>query len=159
MKYLILTMAFLCLGLPACLASERPASEVLSIIQADGRKIDLNVEIADTPETRTIGLMFRKEMPADSGMLFLFDREEPRTFWMKNTLIPLDMIFIRRDGTIVNIAEKAVPHDETPVPSTGPAIAVLEINGGAAARLGLKAGDVVCHHRLNNGLAEPAPIH
>lgn len=161
MKHFIFALALICLAVPASRAEDQATGKVekLSILRADGQKIDLDVEIADTLESRTIGLMFRKSMPRNAGMLFLFEREEPRAFWMKNTLIPLDMIFVRSDGSIVNIAEKAIPHDETPVPSTGPAIAVLEINGGRAAELGLKAGDVIHYKSFNNGLAEPAPIH
>ena len=161
MKHLFFAMALICLTVPACRAEDQGAGQMekITILRADGQKVDLDVEIADTPELRTIGLMFRKSMPENAGMLFLFDREEPRAFWMKNTLIPLDMIFVRRDGSIVNIAEKAIPHNETPVPSTGPAIAVLEINGGRAAELGLKAGDIIHYKSFNNGLAEPAPIY
>ncbi|MGG2383185.1 DUF192 domain-containing protein, partial [Salmonella enterica] len=79
----------------------------------------------------------------DAGMLFDYKFETETAFWMKNTLIPLDMIFIRANGTIANVAERAVPLDETSIPSNGAVRAVLEVNGGTASRLGIKAGDKV----------------
>jgi uncharacterized membrane protein (UPF0127 family) len=103
------------------------------------------VEFADTPERRAVGLMHRQSMAADHGMLFDFKVDAPVAMWMRNTRIPLDMLFIARDGRIVNIAERAVPFSETTIPSKGPVRGVLELNGGTAARLGIKAGDRVTH--------------
>ena len=103
------------------------------------------VEVVATPESRARGLMFRRELPPMTGMLFDFEVEQPVSFWMRNTLIPLDMIFIRGDGVIRRVHAGAVPHDETAIPSGGPVRAVLEIAGGAAARLGIRAGDRVRH--------------
>lgn len=103
------------------------------------------VEFADTPERRAVGLMHRQSMAADHGMLFDFKVDAPVAMWMRNTRIPLDMLFIARNGRIVNIAERAVPFSETTIPSKGPVRAVLELNGGTAARLGIKAGDHVTH--------------
>ena len=108
------------------------------------------VEIADTDERRTYGLMFRKVLPGDHGMIFDFQRDQPVAMWMRNTLIPLDMLFIARDGRVVNIHERAIPHDETAIPSEGPVRAVLELNGGTVARLGLKPGDLVRHAIFRN---------
>lgn len=133
MKHFILMLAVVLFAIPGCRAEEKPAGpdlQNLTITRVDGQKITLVIETAATPEARTIGLMFRKSMPEDAGMLFLFEFEDPRAFWMRNTLIPLDMIFIKKDGSIRHIHANAVPHDETPVPSNGPAAAVLEINGG-----------------------------
>jgi len=104
-----------------------------------------SVEIAATPATRERGLMDRRFMPADRGMLFEFERDDPVAFWMKNTYIPLDMVFIARNGAVTRIVDRAEPLSETPIPSGGPCAAVLELNGGVAARIGLKTGDMVRH--------------
>ncbi|MCC7260567.1 MAG: DUF192 domain-containing protein [Alphaproteobacteria bacterium] len=103
------------------------------------------VEVATTTEQRMRGLMFRKELAADSGMLFLFDAPEIIRMWMKNTLIPLDMLFIAPDGTVVDIATDAVPHSEEIIASRAPASAVLELNAGAVMRAGIHIGDRVEH--------------
>jgi hypothetical protein len=103
------------------------------------------VEVAKTGEERAKGLMFRQFMPEDRGMLFDFQRDEPVAMWMRNTYIPLDMLFIRSDGTVHHIHERAEPLNETTIDSRGPVRYVLEINGGLAARHGLKAGDKVRH--------------
>jgi uncharacterized membrane protein (UPF0127 family) len=107
------------------------------------------VEIADTAATRERGLMFRKSLAADRGMLFDFKMSGPVAFWMKNTLIPLDMLFIAADGHIVSIARKAVPMSETPIPSGGDVLGVLEIRGGRAAEIGAEPGDVVTERRFH----------
>ncbi|MCI5059520.1 MAG: DUF192 domain-containing protein, partial [Alphaproteobacteria bacterium] len=92
------------------------------------------------------GLMHRTELPENAGMLFWFGgREQERRFWMKNTLIPLDMLFIKANGTIHHIHENAVPHDLTGISSKGPVAAVLEINGGLSQTWVLAAGDRVVH--------------
>ena len=100
------------------------------------------VEVAATPEQQERGLMFRKSLAGDRGMIFPYDPPQQVAFWMKNTLIPLDIIFIRADGRIARIAN-AKPLDVTPLPSGEPAAAVLEIRGGRAAQLGISAGDKV----------------
>ena len=87
--------------------------------------------------------MFRTELDDDSGMLFPFPRERVASFWMKNTVIPLDLLFIRRDGTIESIAANAIPYDESPLASGEPVIAVLELRGGLAAEKGVTPGDTV----------------
>ena len=109
------------------------------------------VEVADTPERRAVGLMHRPAMAADYGMLFDFKSDVQVAMWMRNTRIPLDMLFIARDGHIVNIAERAVPFSETTIPSKGPVRAVLELNGGTAARLGITPGDRVSHPMFKAG--------
>lgn len=103
------------------------------------------VEIADTDATREKGLMFRKSLPEGQGMLFDFHEEQPVGFWMQNTYIPLDMIFIRSDGRILNIAENTTPMSEKEVPSAGPVQAVLEVRGGTARKLGIAPGDRVAN--------------
>ena len=116
--------------------------EPLEITTASGQHT-FQVEIANNEASREKGLMFRRFMPADRGMLFEFEKNEPVAFWMKNTYIPLDMVFIAPDGTVTHIAAKAEPLSEAIVPSGGPCIAVLELNGGVAARIGLAPGDKV----------------
>ncbi|WP_341898873.1 DUF192 domain-containing protein [Ferrovibrio terrae] len=103
------------------------------------------VELADTDMSRSRGMMFRNSMAPDAGMLFDFKQEQMASFWMRNTLLPLDMLFIKADGTILNIHQRAIPHDESGVNSTGPVRAVLEVNGGTVSRLGIKPGDTVDH--------------
>jgi uncharacterized protein len=118
-----------------------PKGEV-TIVSAGGRH-RFQVELATTPEQMAQGLMFRKSLAEDAGMLFDYGRPEPASFWMKNTLIPLDMIFIGADGRIVNIHERAVPLSLDAINSAGPVRAILEVNGGTASRLGIKPGDRV----------------
>ena len=102
-----------------------------------------SVELATNDAERERGLMFRKELPEGRGMLFDFEREAPVAFWMHNTYIPLDMIFIRADGSILRIAENTEPLSDRLVPSGGPVRAVLEVIGGTARRLGIAPGDKV----------------
>jgi uncharacterized membrane protein (UPF0127 family) len=101
------------------------------------------LELAITPDEHEKGLMFRRDLPDDWGMLFIYPDEAPRSFWMQNTFISLDMVFIDAGGEVVNIVEEAVPLTRTPRRSTGPARYVLEIRGGLAAELGLEAGQQV----------------
>jgi hypothetical protein len=112
-------------------------------IASGGRTHSFTVEVAQTPEEQAQGLMFRKRVGPNEGMLFPFNPPKPASFWMKNTLIPLDLVFIRSDGTIESIAANAVPHSLDPIVSRGPVVAVLELAGGRAAQLGLKEGDRV----------------
>jgi uncharacterized membrane protein (UPF0127 family) len=104
-----------------------------------------SVEVVDDEAGRERGLMYRRYLPPDRGMLFDFKEEAPVAFWMKNTFIPLDMVFISKKGLVTNIFANAEPLSERLIPSGGPAYAVLEINGGLAARIGLKVGDRVKH--------------
>src|SRR5262249_8408207 len=120
------------------------ALEPVEIVTRHGVR-RFKVEIADNEPSREYGLMFRKNLAPDRGMLFEFDRPDRQAFWMKNTLIPLDIIYIGTDGRIVSIAADARPMDRTPLYSKGPAIGVLEIGGGLAAKLGIRAGDQVRH--------------
>jgi uncharacterized membrane protein (UPF0127 family) len=132
------------LGLVAALilGSTSARAEPL-VIHAGGSAYKFEVEVVTTPETRAQGLMFRKAMAANAGMLFIYPDEEAVSFWMKNTLIPLDMLFLKADGSIAHIAHNAVPHDETPIDSGAAVKAVLEVNGGTANALGIKEGDRV----------------
>jgi uncharacterized membrane protein (UPF0127 family) len=116
----------------------------LEIMTSTGAHV-FSVEVVRNEADREKGLMYRRFMPADRGMLFDFKREEPVTFWMKNTYIPLDMIFISKAGIVVSIAANAEPLSEAVIPSGGPCYGVLEVNAGVAARISLKAGDQVRH--------------
>lgn len=149
--YLLLVMAMLF----AIAAPVWAADNKLSVDLGHDKVHEFTIELADTPDKRTVGLMFRKHLDKDAGMLFLFGNEpdSEKSFWMKNTLIPLDMVFIRRDGVIHHIHANAQPHDLTPAPSKGPVFAVLEINGGRAAALGLKPGQQIKHPAFTNPLA------
>ena len=104
-----------------------------------------DVEIADDQEERERGLMFRREMAADAGMLFLYDQVGPLVMWMENTYLPLDMVFIGPDGVVVSVAADAVPLSRNFIRSVEPAKAVLELNAGVAARLAIVPGALVRH--------------
>jgi hypothetical protein len=112
-------------------------------ITGHGRSHVFTVEMARTASQQELGLMNRHALAPDAGMLFPFDPPRPASFWMRNTLIPLDMLFIRPDGTIARIAANTVPMSETPVAVAEPMTAVLEIGGGRAAQLGIQEGDRV----------------
>ena len=105
----------------------------------------INVEIADTPQEKAQGLMFRTSLADDQGMLFFYDTPQEVTMWMRNTYIPLDMVFIRADGVVHRIEARTEPLSEAIIGSRGDVSACLELAGGAAERLGLKAGDRVEH--------------
>lgn len=118
--------------------------EKLTIQTAKGAH-SFDVEVMRTPEERGKGLMFRRHMPADRGMLFDFGRTEPVAMWMQNTYIPLDMLFIRADGTIARIHAFAEPLSTRTIPSGEPVLGELELNGGVADSIGAKPGDRVSH--------------
>ncbi|WP_432211995.1 DUF192 domain-containing protein [Bosea vestrisii] len=118
--------------------------EPLTIVTASGRHA-FQVEVMRTPDQRARGLMHRQFMPADRGMLFDFKQVEPVAMWMQNTYISLDMLFIRADGTVARIAERAEPLSTRTIPSGEPVLSVLELNAGIAEKLGIKAGDKVEH--------------
>lgn len=126
-----------------------PVSELT--IDSGGKRHRFNVELADTDERRTLGLMYRTTMAADAGMLFDFKADRPVSMWMRNTRLPLDMLFITRDGRVLNIAQRAVPFTEHSISSDGPVRAVLELNGGTTERLGIKPGDRVIHPMFRGG--------
>jgi len=132
------------LGLVAALVLSTAAARAEPlVIHTGGSAYKFEVEVVTTPDTRAQGLMFRKSMAANAGMLFIYPGEQAVSFWMKNTLIPLDMLFLKSDGSIAHIAHNAVPMDETPIDSGAAVKAVLEVNGGTANALGIKEGDRV----------------
>lgn len=117
-------------------------------ITSGGKVHSFLVELATTSAQHSKGLMYRKYLGPEQGMLFIYRKPQRVSMWMKNTFIPLDMIFINSDGSIARIAERAVPHSETVIPSGGRVRAVLEVRAGTADRLGLKPGDLVEHPAL-----------
>ena len=119
------------------------AEPKVTITTKDGRTVSFGVEIADTPSKREMGLQYRRDLAADRGMIFLFPAESQQSFWMKNTPLSLDMIFINRERKIVGIVEQTVPFSLDPRSVTAPSQFVLEINGGLAKRHAIKAGDAV----------------
>ncbi len=135
------------LGFVALLAGAvyAQALEALSIATQGGQKQSFRVEVARNDADRAQGLMFRRSMPAEQGMLFDFGRVEPVSMWMQNTYLSLDMLFIRSDGTIARIAANTEPLSTRTIPSGEPVLAALELNAGTAAKLGIKAGDRVEH--------------
>lgn len=124
--------------------------EPLQIVTARGT-YKFMVEVARSPRQREYGLMCRKAVAADRGMLFLFQSPDLLAFWMRNTLIPLDIIYLSADGHVVSMVQNAQPLNETPLPSSGPAMATLELAAGRAAQIGLLPGDRILHKALRNG--------
>ncbi|MEL6598255.1 MAG: DUF192 domain-containing protein [Pseudomonadota bacterium] len=115
-------------------------------LRGPGGTVTFAVEVADEPEERMQGLMFRRTMPQFNGMLFLWDTPGPRSFWMRNTFLPLDILFLDQQGVVQHIHENAIPGDETSIPSRSDAItAVLEINAGLSQMLGLAPGTQMRH--------------
>jgi uncharacterized protein len=126
----------------AAFAQQPLPVETIRIDTAGGPQA-FHVEVAADHVSQERGLMFRSEMAPDAGMLFDLHQSEQIAFWMKNTELPLDMVFIRADGTVSSIEPNAVPYSTDPIPSAEPVRAVLEINGGRANALGIKPGDKV----------------
>jgi uncharacterized membrane protein (UPF0127 family) len=136
--------AVLLLAAAHCTRAAPPVAAPRVVIEtASGARVSVVVELARTDAERMKGLMYRTELAPDAGMLFLFDESAAHEFWMKNTFIPLDMIFIAEDGRISGIVARAVPGDLTPRTAGGPSRYVLEVNGGWAAKHGVQAGDRV----------------
>ncbi len=165
MRCLMLLTAFAMVALPVVpvLAERCPGPEAyhapqpvlpreeLVIVGANGQQHAFQVEMALTPEQQEIGLMARKSVPADGGMLFdMGNPPEQSRFWMCNTVVPLDMVFIRADGTIDSIAANAVPFSLDEVASKGPVRATLELAAGTVARTGIRAGDTVRQRIFGN---------
>jgi uncharacterized membrane protein (UPF0127 family) len=123
--------------------SQAGLEQVPLTIRSGDRVHRFTVEVARTPQQQATGLMHRDSLAPDRGMIFPYDPPQPASFWMKNTLIPLDIIFIRPDGTIARIAANTTPMSLEPIPSLEPVSAVLEIAGGRSAELGLSEGDRV----------------
>ncbi|MFN3644204.1 MAG: DUF192 domain-containing protein [Gemmobacter sp.] len=142
-------MAWLVLAVAAGAACRPDVAE----LRWAGGAARFSVEVADTAETRSRGLMFRESLPRSAGMLFIFPRAGRVSFWMRNTLIPLDMIFLGADGRVTRVHANAVPRDETPIDGGDGVLAVLEINGGLAARLGIRPGAELRHPGMPQAIA------
>ncbi len=151
------------LGAVLCVILAGPAaancSETATTVHGDFGQARFKVAVADDPAERGQGLMFVEEMPLMEGMLFVYERPQAASFWMRNTLIPLDMLFTDETGTIITLHENAVPLDETPIRGGQNVTHVLEINGGLSARLGIKVGDTLQHPSFGNSAADPCPIN
>ena len=125
--------------LGACRGPDRPRAR----IHTTGGVVEVTIEVANTPETMQRGLMYRSSLADDHGMLFVFPSDSDHRFWMKNTLIPLDMLFIAKDGRLVGIRANTTPMSTTPIGIGQPTRWVLEVPGGYAARRGIAPGDQI----------------
>ncbi|MGH6968837.1 MAG: DUF192 domain-containing protein [Stellaceae bacterium] len=149
--------AFVALALLATPAFAQPQAlqtfntAPLTIDTAKGPQ-HFTVELALTPAQKEQGLMFRRRLAADAGMLFVVAEPQTMTFWMHDTYVPLDMLFIAPGGRIVDLHERAIPLSDAIIVSRAPAVAVLELNGGTVDRLGIKVGDVVRAAALGNAV-------
>jgi hypothetical protein len=150
MKSAVMALLFFSLAGAVQAQQQTFTTEPLTIETTSGKNHDFTAELALSNAQREQGLMFRKAMPLESGMLFDFGQERDVAMWMRNTLIPLDMLFIARDGRITHIHENAVPHSEAIISSRGPVKFVLELNGGTAKRYGIKPGDMVRSGQIGN---------
>jgi uncharacterized membrane protein (UPF0127 family) len=138
----------------ACPAAADPlAVEPLQIVTATGVHV-LRVEVARSAEEQKKGLMFRRSLPENGGMLFDFHREQEILMWMKNTYIPLDMIFVSSNGQVVSVARGTEPMSETIISSGAPAYAVIEVNAGTAKKLAVEVGNLVQHSIFHNQIME-----
>ena len=128
----------------------RLPTERLVIVSADGRRHEFTVEMAVSPDHQMIGLMFRTDVPENEGMLFDWGAPRESSMWMRNTLVPLDMLFIAADGRVHRIAERTTPHSLAPIDSRGPVRATLELRGGITERLNIRVGDRAQHRIFGN---------
>ena len=124
-----------------------------AILKIDAGVSAFNIEVMDTNETRAAGLMHRKDLPKFSGMLFVYEEPQSVSFWMRNTLIPLDMLFFDETGKLTKIHENAIPMDETPIFGGDSILAVLEINGGLAHKLRISEGAILQHASFDQEIA------
>ncbi|KLN61403.1 hypothetical protein WH96_07160 [Kiloniella spongiae] len=122
--------------------------DTLTIFSATGKAHKFDIEIASSNEERSQGLMYRKDMAENAGMIFIYDKPNNVMMWMKNTYIPLDMLFLNSEGKIVYIKENTTPHSTKTISSDQNVIGVLELNAGTAFRLGIKVGDIAQHRLL-----------
>lgn len=151
-KFLLSLIALAVLWPALAFADDAPLSKIEPVTVATETGVTMfTVEMADTPEIQQRGLMFRQRLPEDRGMLFDFGEPRRVAMWMKNTLISLDMIFIRADGTVAGIAKRTTPQSLDTLGVAEPIKAVLEVAGGVSDKIGLKPGDTVYHRIFSNG--------
>jgi uncharacterized membrane protein (UPF0127 family) len=131
--------------------SDFAASTGTIVLKTETGDHNYDIEVATTDQERAIGLMYRRSLPENSGMLFLYDRPQPAAMWMKNTFIPLDIIFIAPDGTVLRIETHTEPFSTRSIYSAGDIVGVLELNAGQADKIGLKRGDKVIFPGLTGG--------
>ena len=136
------------LALLAAVTGAQATGSATVVLKTASGDHNFNVEVATTNPQRALGLMFRRTMPENSGMLFIYDRPQPASMWMKNTIIPLDMIFIAAGGKVHRIVSHTEPFSTDAISSEGDVVAVLELNAGQAAKIGLKLGDKVLYPGL-----------
>jgi uncharacterized membrane protein (UPF0127 family) len=148
-RHVAAALAALLCALSIGLSAAQAAPQPLEIATKSGVHT-FSVELAETDQEKATGLMFRKELADGKGMLFDFNIEQPISMWMKNTYIPLDMIFIRNDGRVSRIAENTEPMSLKVIPSGGPARAVLEVIAGTARKYGIAPGDRIAHPMFGN---------
>ncbi len=154
---LLIALAIAFAGLVSACSADQPQRLPLDpnnliVIGKNGeQKAALEIEIASTVEQTSTGLMHRRDLPRDRGMLFVFEAERERAFWMKDTPASLDIIYIDAEGAIVSIARATVPFSTNPIPSRGAAQFVLEVLSGVASEIGLVTGDTVMHPAIGNG--------
>lgn len=153
-------LAAACASTPATPPDLFPALQQakLRVTTATGAH-EFSVWIAADARSRERGLMFVRAMPADRGMLFMFEFPQEVAFWMKNTVLPLDLVFIAEDGSVLNVAASAKPYSLDPIESDGDALAVLELNGGVARKIGLKPGDRVALPSLRTTVSSAPTPH
>ena len=159
-RLLSLVALALLLGLPSCNTDEPAEQGEAGVVKMKVGRETFTLEVADTPKKQQLGLMHRKSMPQDRGMIFVFPDEQERFFWMKNTLIPLDIVYLDAKGKVVSV-KPMKPQDETSVPSDSPAKYAVELNQGAARRAGVAAGDVLTvpdEAREPRGRRSAAPV-
>ena len=156
-KQIVIFAFFLLFAVPVSAVSffggseaQAPQTDQVKIRTQNGEELVFNVELAVTPQQQQQGLMFRTELADDAGMLFVFDKIAKRSFWMKDTYIPLDILFLTIDGQIHHIHHRARPQQETLITAELPSKAVLEIRGGQVGKLDIKKGDIVLHPIFNN---------
>ena len=153
---LLLVLAVVFAGLVSACSADQPQRlpvdpEKLIVIGKTGeQKAVLEVEIAATVEQTSTGLMHRRDMPRNRGMLFVFEAERERAFWMKDTPASLDIIYIDAEGTVVSIARATIPFSTNPIPSRGAAQFVLEVLSGVASEIGMVAGDMMMHPAIDS---------
>jgi uncharacterized membrane protein (UPF0127 family) len=144
--FLLPTMLF-----PAAAAADTTSAGIETlVIETPARRVVFSVEIASDPASRERGLMFRLNLPEDRGMLFQYEEPQRIAMWMKNTFIPLDMIFIRSDGSVAEVVAHTVPHSLSIIEAKEAVIAVLEVAAGTAERLGIGPGAVIRHRFFGN---------